>query len=175
MAIQDDFTIDYVDRKITYTTAFVNDRPPFIYTVNELYSFLQDTFDEPSQMDDPVPMSAQTPTQYTIINKWFIDDESMKALYGGSIQTTGWSKSGSEGITQLRWQDTLPGLGEREADWEDNLCPNGHRRDIRKDKQASADLATRMLGVRDPWRLKKHDGVAEAALLAMWLLDQHQR
>ena len=120
MAIQDDFTIDYVDRKITYTTAFVDDRPPNIFTVNELYSFLQDEFDEPAQMDDPVPMSAQTPTQYTLINKWFIDDESMKALYGGSIQTTGWTKSGSEGITQVRWQDaptTAPDAGDIGEEW----------------------------------------------------------
>jgi len=103
MAIQDDFTIDYVDRKITYTTAFVDDRPPNIYTVNELYSFLQDTFDEPAQMDDPIPMSAQTPTQYTMLYPWFIDMESIKALYGGSIQTSSWAKSGSEGVTALRW------------------------------------------------------------------------
>jgi len=105
MAIQDDFVIDYVDRKITYSTTFVHDRPPNIYTVNELYSWLQDTFDEPDQMDDPVPMSAQTPTQYTIINKWFVDDNSMKALYGGSIQTSGWTHASSEGITGLRWAD----------------------------------------------------------------------
>lgn len=103
MAIQDDFTIDYNDRKITYTTAFVDDRPPSIYTANELYSWLQDTFDEPNQMDDPIPMSAQTPTQYTLINKWYIDDESMKALYGGSIQTSGWTYAASEGITQLSY------------------------------------------------------------------------
>jgi hypothetical protein len=103
MAIQDDWSIDYVDRKITYTTAFVDDRPPTIYTVNELYSFLQDTFDEPAQMDDPVPMSAQTPTQYTLINKWFIDDNSIKALYGGSIQTSDWTFASSEGITGLRY------------------------------------------------------------------------
>ncbi len=115
MAIQDDFTIDYVDRKITYTTAFVDDRPPSIYTVNELYSFLQDTFDEPAQMDDPVPMSAQTPTQYTFIYPWFIDDESIKGLYGGSIQTSGWTAAGTTGITALRWQDApsnVPDAGE---------------------------------------------------------------
>lgn len=105
MAIQDDFTIDYVNRRITYTTAFVDDRPTSIYTVNQLYSFLQDTFDEPAQMDDPVPMSAQTPTQYTLINGWYMDDESMKALYGGSIQTSGWTKTATDGITQLRWQN----------------------------------------------------------------------
>ena len=103
MAIQDDFTVDFVDRKITYSTAFVDDRPPNIYTMNELYSFLQDLFDEPDQMDDPIPMSAQTPTQYTILYPWFIDDNSVKALYGGSLQTSGWTKSGSDGITALRW------------------------------------------------------------------------
>jgi hypothetical protein len=106
MAIQDDFTIDYVNRRITYTTAFVEDRPPSIYTVNELYSFLQDTFDEPAQMDDPIPMSAQTPTQYTLLYPWFIDNESMKALYGGSIQTSSWTKSSANGITALRYQNT---------------------------------------------------------------------
>jgi len=105
MAIQDDFTIDYVLRRITYTTAFDDDRPPDIYTVNELYSWLQDTFDEPDQMDDPIPMSAQTPTQYTMINGWFIDDNSIKALYGGSIQTADWTRvaSPAAGITQIRW------------------------------------------------------------------------
>ena len=120
MAIQDDFTIDYVDRKITYTTAFVDDRPPFIYRVNELYSFLQDTFDEPAQMDDPIPMSAQTPTQYTLINKWFMDNESMKALYSGSVQTGDWTKSGSEGITAVRWQDvptTAPEASDIGEEW----------------------------------------------------------
>ncbi len=103
MAIQDDWTIDVVDLKITYSGGFTDDRPTNIYTVNQLYSWLQDTFDEPGYMQYAVPMTAQTPTQYTIVNKWFFDDESMKALYGGSIQTSGWAKSGSEGITALRW------------------------------------------------------------------------
>lgn len=103
MAIQNDFAIDVVNNRLTYTTPFVNDRPPNIYTVNQLYSWLQDTFDEPGYMQYPIPMTAQTPTQYTIVNKWFIDDDSIKALYGGSIQTEGWTKAGAEGITQLRW------------------------------------------------------------------------
>lgn len=103
MAIADDFTIDYVDQKITYTNGFTNGIPNTRYTLNELYSFLQDTFDEPGQMDDPVPMSAQTPTQYTVINKWFMDDETMKAIYSGSLQTSGWAFAASEGITQHWW------------------------------------------------------------------------
>lgn len=103
MAISDDFTLDIVNNRITYTTAFVDDRAPNIYTVNELYSWLQDTFDEPGYMQYTIPMTAQTPTQYTLINGWFMDDNTMKALYGGSIQTSGWLKSGSTGITQVRW------------------------------------------------------------------------
>ena len=68
MAIQDDFSIDVVNKKITYTTAFVYDRPPSIYTVNELYSYLQDTFDEPGYMQYSTPMTAQTPTQYSMVH-----------------------------------------------------------------------------------------------------------
>lgn len=60
------------------------------YTVRQLYSFLQDTFDELGQMDDTVPMSAQTPTEFTLINDWFIDDDSTQYLSGGAIQSTGW-------------------------------------------------------------------------------------
>ena len=103
MAIADDFSIDYVNKRITYTGGFTGTIADSRYTVNELYSYLQDTFDEPAQMDDPVPMSAQTPTQYTIINLWFMDDDTVKALYSGSIQTNGWSFSAGNqtGITQV--------------------------------------------------------------------------
>lgn len=62
-----------------------------VYTVNALYSYLQDTFDELGQMDDTVPMSAQTPTDYTLINGWFLDEVSIKYLYGGAIRTSGWT------------------------------------------------------------------------------------
>lgn len=58
------------------------------YTVNQLYSWLMDTFDEQGAMDDTVPMSAQTPSAYSIINNWFIDDLSVKYLTGGAITQT---------------------------------------------------------------------------------------
>jgi hypothetical protein len=61
------------------------------YTVRQLYSFMQDTFDELVQMDDTVPMSAQTPTEFTMINGWFIDDDSTQYLSGGAISTSGWT------------------------------------------------------------------------------------
>ncbi len=59
MAIGDDWTINYGTKEISHTSGST------VYTVNEMYSWLQDTFDELAQLDDDVPMSAQTPTQYT--------------------------------------------------------------------------------------------------------------
>jgi hypothetical protein len=35
-------------------------------TVNALYSYMMDLFDEQVQMDDSVPMAAQTPSAYTV-------------------------------------------------------------------------------------------------------------
>ncbi len=62
-----------------------------VWSVNALYSLLQDTFDELGQMDDQVPMDAQTPTEYRFINGWFIDEESIKFLKGGAIKSSGWT------------------------------------------------------------------------------------
>lgn len=63
-------------------------------TVAELYSALQDLFDEPAQMDVGIPMAAQTPTEYTIgiidagdNDPWFIDDTTITHLTGGAINT----------------------------------------------------------------------------------------
>ena len=80
MAISSDFTLDYTTKKISHTSGSTR------YTVNELYSWLMDLFDDASQMDDTVPMSAQTPTEYTLINGWtFNADTDLGYLYGGSI------------------------------------------------------------------------------------------
>lgn len=55
-------------------------------TVNALYSEVMDEFDNSGQMDDTVPMSAQTPTEYTLINGWtFLADSDLGYLYGGSV------------------------------------------------------------------------------------------
>lgn len=103
MAIQDDFTIDATLRRIVHTQTFVNGKPPNIYTANAFYTFIQDEVDEPSRMIDTVPISAQTSLQYRMENGWFIDDETVKTILGGSLETAGWTKSGSAGITQVRW------------------------------------------------------------------------
>jgi hypothetical protein len=79
--------IDYINKRIFRDTA---ETPTVTDTSLALYSALQDLFDEPDQMDDPVPMSAQTPTEFSIINGWFLDDESTQYLTGGAIQSVGW-------------------------------------------------------------------------------------
>lgn len=83
MPIANDFTIDYVNKRIYHSSGTA------VYTANELYSYLMDTFDELEQMDDPIPMTAQTPTEYTLVNGWFMDDDSFKYLKGGAIKTDG--------------------------------------------------------------------------------------
>lgn len=55
-------------------------------TVNALYSALMDLADDAGFMDSTVPMSAQTPTEYSLINGWtFNADSDLGYLYGGSI------------------------------------------------------------------------------------------
>jgi len=83
MAIQDDFTINYNTQTILHTSGAT------IYSANALYSWIMDVFDELAQMDDPVPMSAQTPTDYTFINGWWTNWDSLKFIDGGAIQTSG--------------------------------------------------------------------------------------
>lgn len=83
MAISDDFTIDYTNKRVYHTGSSTT-----IYGVNALYTYLMDTFDELNQLDDTIPMTAQTPTEYTMTNAWFIDDQSVKFLASGSIRTS---------------------------------------------------------------------------------------
>ncbi len=84
MPISADFTIDYTNRRITHSSGTTR------YSVNALYSYFADLIDDAAQMDDTVPMSAQTPVEYSLINGWFMDDASFGYLTGGSIQTVGW-------------------------------------------------------------------------------------
>ena len=91
------WTIDYAARVIARDTAV---SPTTVDTVVQLYSDLQDEFDAPSQMDDIVPMSAQTPTEFTVgdplardtENPWFISPQHVKYLQGGALQTAQWGR-----------------------------------------------------------------------------------
>lgn len=88
MAIGDDFTIDYTNKRVHHSAGTT------VYTGQELYSWLMDSFDEQAAMDNTVPISAQTPTEYTMINGWYLDiGEASKAyhyLKGGAIKTDGY-------------------------------------------------------------------------------------
>ncbi len=82
-SIAADWTIDVTYETIKHTSGTT------VYTVNHLYSYLLDYFDELGYLDDQIPMSASTPTEYNLINGWFIDDESFKYLSGGAITSIG--------------------------------------------------------------------------------------
>lgn len=87
-----DFTYDYVNKVIRYDGAETPPHPVAdMLSVNALYSDVMDTLDELGQMDDTMPMSAQTPTDYSLINEWFIDEMSIQTLKGGAITTIGWN------------------------------------------------------------------------------------
>jgi len=86
--IADDFKIDFENKKIFHNLA----GSETIYTVNELYSFLQDAFDEPVNMQYEIPIKAKSQpkadpplaekTKYLLINGWTIDEKSLKYLKG---------------------------------------------------------------------------------------------
>ena len=82
MAIQDDWTINYSAKTITHSSGST------VYTTLEMYSWLMDVFDDANQMDDPVPMSAQTPTAFSLINGWSIPSASYQYLKGGAVNDT---------------------------------------------------------------------------------------
>jgi hypothetical protein len=87
MSIAQDITIDYTNKiiKNNITASGV------VNSVNALYSHVMDVFDELAQMDDTVPMSAQTPTSYTMTNGWYLQEELTQYLNGGAVQTDGYN------------------------------------------------------------------------------------
>lgn len=112
--LSDDFTVYYSaenrQKRIVWTGSATGTR-----TVNQLYSALQDLFDELTQMDDGVPMSAQTPTEYTIgiidsgdKDPWFIDRTTVEHLTGGALKTASWDRvTGSNvGIARVTCNNT---------------------------------------------------------------------
>ena len=85
MTISTEFLIDTTNKRIYH------DNGTTVYTVRQLYSMLMDAFDAQGAMDDEIPMTAQTPTAYTMVNGWFIDDVSTHFLKEGAIETTGYN------------------------------------------------------------------------------------
>ena len=90
MPINTDLLIDYNNKRIYENVAFDPDLHT-AYSGNALYSYLQDTFDELDQMDDDVPMSAQTPNAYSMINGWHLTNGAIEWLDDASIETVGYT------------------------------------------------------------------------------------
>lgn len=82
MAIASDWTVNYGAKTITHTSGTT------VYTVLEMYSWLMDLFDDAAQMNDTVPMSAQTPNAFSLINGWSIPAASYPFLKSGAINDT---------------------------------------------------------------------------------------
>lgn len=116
-----DFTVYYLNenrqKRLEYTGSGT------IYTANQVYSALQDHFDELNQMDDGTPMSAQTPTEYTIgkidpgdNEPWFLDQTSSEFISNGAIQTAGWDRVETTNVGIVRmdidWTSTAPVQGD---------------------------------------------------------------
>ena len=93
-----DVTVAYLD-ETRQKRIYWSGGPHNTYTMNELYSALMDHFDEPARMDNPSPMSAQTPVEYTtgIIDSgdtepWHLTYELMEHITGGALRTSGWTR-----------------------------------------------------------------------------------
>lgn len=96
-ALSSDVTVAYLDenrQKRIYWTGTTG-----LHKMNALYSALMDHFDEPTRMDNPSPMSAQTPVEYTtgIIDTgddepWYVQYELMEHMQEGALRTSGWTR-----------------------------------------------------------------------------------
>jgi len=86
--------IDNNQQRLGWTGAAGDER-----TVKETYLALQTAFDAQDNMKAGEPMSAQTPTEFTVgqIDQfdplpWFIDRESAEHFTGGALQTANWTR-----------------------------------------------------------------------------------
>lgn len=107
------YDADNRQKRVSRDTAVT---PTVTDTVNALYSALQDPFDELNQMDDGVPMSAQTPKAYTVgiidpgdADPWYIDQESTEFLTGGAITSASWARveGTNTGIVRMDYTETV--------------------------------------------------------------------
>lgn len=76
--IQKNFTIDPEKKEIRLKSK----KSAETYTVQELYSYLMDIFDEPEFMRYDLPIEATGKDEFKLINGWSIDEEAKKHLIG---------------------------------------------------------------------------------------------
>ncbi|MBU0572692.1 hypothetical protein KKH23_02905 [Patescibacteria group bacterium] len=96
MAIQNDFTVYPTSKVIRHTSGTT------VYSAVAFYSWLMNTFDEPGYLTYETPIRFNTPTSFTMINGWFLDDGDgnpadtedghiLKYITGGGIDTSGYA------------------------------------------------------------------------------------
>lgn len=86
MPVSADFQINWGPKTIEHIAGET------VYSVNTLYSWLQDSFDELSAMDDQIAMKALTPTVYQWQNSWYMltagtSGNGYEFLSGGSVES----------------------------------------------------------------------------------------
>jgi len=85
MPVSSDFELDTTNQIIKHISGTT------VYTSRQLYSQIQDWMDNAAYMDFTPPMSAQTPTDYQIINGWYLDEGCIEWLNGGAITSSGYN------------------------------------------------------------------------------------
>lgn len=79
--IENDFKIDFKNKKISYNAKGSGE----VYTVNALYSYLQNLFARPQNMKYQIPIMAASKTECFLINGWGIDESARKFLKNGIL------------------------------------------------------------------------------------------
>lgn len=89
MAIADDILIDYTNKRIYGESSFLSGST--FYSVNQLYTYIMETFDDANQMDDSVPFgSSSNVLTYFVANGWYVQQDLVKHLKGASLETSGY-------------------------------------------------------------------------------------
>lgn len=94
------FTVAYLDESRQKMISWTGTNDNEFNTANAVYSALQDLFDASAQSDDGIPMTAQTPTEYTIgsysagedDDPWYITYDAMEHFKGGALRTQNWTR-----------------------------------------------------------------------------------
>lgn len=124
MAIQNDFTIYPKTKVIRHTTGTT------VYTAVAFYSYLMTTFDEPGYLTYETPIRFNTPTSFTMLNGWFLDNGDgsnvLQYLTGGGIDTSGYAT-----VTDKVYMLDIDGMsasdfvaGDKDKDIEDDGAAN---------------------------------------------------
>lgn len=79
--ISNDFIINTTSKKISHNPKGSKK----IYSYQDLYTYIQDLFDEPAYMKFEMPIAADTKNIFRLTNGWHIDKKSLKYLNEGTL------------------------------------------------------------------------------------------